>query len=123
MPVIIPSVCKRTSMSCTSGKPAGLITKRKRLWCKRSQRMLTYLHAIGVATEFGSGGAILQIVFAIVFGHPGTFNKRVEKSIIQVFTEALPSKLVRMQTDHLLSFSNRLKGFSVYLHSINGIHI
>jgi hypothetical protein len=70
MPVVVPAILKSTSMSGTACEAPRLITKRHGLRDKWPQRMIAYYYAIGITTKFSTGCPILQIIFAVIFGHP-----------------------------------------------------
>src|SRR5690554_2070776 len=41
---------------------------------ERTQRMIGYVHAIGIHVELGSRCPVLQVISIVVFGHPGPLD-------------------------------------------------
>ncbi len=91
MPVIIPVVLECCTVSCSVCETAGFKAEGHRLRDKRTEGIITHYHTIGITAEFCSRCSILKVIFPVVFSHPGTLNKRVQKSVVHVFAETLPA--------------------------------
>ncbi len=85
--------------------------------------MIAYHHTIGIAAELGSGCAILQIIFAVMFGHPGAFNEGIKEGIIEVFAKTLPAIAPGFKQIHFLAGAFGRKGFAVNFYPIQRIPV
>ncbi len=113
MPVIVIVILEGAAMTGAPCKPTWLITKRVRLRRKGTQGIIAYYNAVGITAELGSGRSILQVIFAVVFGHMRPFHKRVEKSIVEIFAKTLPAITPGLQQVHFFSCADGLKGCPV----------
>ena len=80
-------------------------------------------HSVGITAKFCTGSAVLQIIFPIVFGHPRTFNKWIQESVVKMFSKALPSIPPWLEKIHLFARSDRLHGFPVEFDAIKRISV
>src|SRR5882757_5126867 len=90
---------------------------------ERPQGSIAYHYPISVAAEFGARRPVLQVVFPIMFCHPGAFDERVEESVVVVFAKTLPSETVRVKEGQFLAGADGLKGLAVQPDAIEGIGI
>src|ERR1035438_8156830 len=108
VPPVLKRVLESGTMSGARRKSPWFERKWVRLGSEWTQRSIAYNNSIGVPAEFGARRAILQIIFTMMFGHPGTFNKWVQKSIVVVFPKTLPSITPILQEIHFFSCSQWL---------------
>ena len=74
-PELAVLVVKGASVACSYSKTGGFKCKRVVFGiCVRTHGTVRYIYSMGVRKEFKTNGGILQIVFALVFGYPRTFN-------------------------------------------------
>ena len=123
MPVVAGIVPEGASMACPPCKSAQLHAEGIGLRGKWPQGVVAYQHSVGIATEFGSRGSILQVIFPLVFGHVGAFHERIEESIVHVFAKPLPAIAPGFQEVHLLTGAHRIHGFPVKFDAIHGIPV
>jgi len=124
MPVVAKCVLEGGTVSCSPGKSSGFEGQRIGLWNKtRPKRMIPYYHPVGIATEFCSGCAVLQVIFSVMLGHPGTFYERIQECVVHIFSESLPAISPVFQGIHFLAGPDRLEGFPVQFNAIEGVAV
>src|SRR6202035_1995798 len=109
MPPVFICVLVGRTMSGPARKTAGFI--RKGITCLVSEwpeGMIRYIDAIAIATHLRARSAILQVIFPVIFIHPGPFDKRIQKIIVVVFPEAFPAVNVIVKPDHLFVIADGL---------------
>ena len=109
-------------MTGTLHKTSGLVRHRiVFLVGEWSQRMICRVNTIGIHLKFGSGSAILEIVFAVVLIHVTAFGKRRQRrAVVVVHAEAFPSMQIGFQHRHVNNFAFRVKIAAVQFNSFQG---
>lgn len=113
MPPVAVVVLKGGAVPRTSYKSAQLHAQRIGLGRERTQRIIANHHTVGIATEFRSGCTVLQIIPAVVFCHPGTFDEGIQKGIVHVLAKTLPAIAPVFEEIHFFSCADRLQSFPV----------
>src|SRR5579872_3564853 len=124
VPVVLFAVLESGAMSRPPRKSARFKRQGIGLRCKViSDRPRTYDHAVGVAAELGAGSAILQIIFSVMFGHPGAFDKRVQEGVVPVFAKSLPAVPPVLQPVGLLPGPDGFKSGAVQLDAVQRVAV
>src|SRR4051812_28108795 len=94
----MPVITKLIGPGCAVPRPFGKAARLVREWVmlligKRPKRFIANKNTIAIAALFGTGRAKLQVVFTVVFVHPGAFNKGQQEHVIIVLTKAFPAML------------------------------
>ena len=124
VPILVVRIGIGRAMPCSSCKSAGLVRKRVvRLVFKRPKRTVAYVNPIGITAELGSGRAILQVIFVVVFGHERAFGKRLQKRIVVIFAETFPAMLVVVERQNRNALAFGLERLAIQFHSVQRIQI
>src|ERR1700754_773223 len=114
MPVVAKLILPGSPMPRAFCKAPGFVGEWLLLLIgERPQRLITGKNAITVTALFGAGCTKLQVIFTVMFVHPGAFNKGQQKYIIVMFAKALPAVHLRVKLYQLFFRAYGFKGFAV----------
>ena len=113
MPIFTLIVLKSGAMSCSPCKSSCLDTQGVRLILYIIKGTIAYSHTICITTEFRTWTGILKIILALVLGHPCTLDETIQKSIIHILSETVPTITPAFKSEHLFPRSNWLERLPV----------
>src|SRR6185503_3277779 len=123
MPVITIIILKSTAMPGPGNKTLRFIRCRViGAGRKRPQRAIRYVNAIAIAFKLGARRGILQVIFAVMPGHPRAFYPWVLRLII-IVTGAFPTKLFFITVEKGYRLADRIERFSIQFDAINRVYI
>src|SRR5664279_4094187 len=109
MPPAAKGILIRGTMARAFYKTAGFIREGiAGLVLKWPEWMIRNIYPVAISPDLRTRRAILEIIFSVVFVHPGALDKRTEKIIVVVFAESFPAMDVVMQFDQLGMFADGL---------------
>ena len=86
---------------------------------KRAQRGIRNIYAIGIDFEFSARSTILEIIFAIVFGHVSALCEWAERHlVIVVHSETFPAVFFRAEHHHVVNLADGIEIIPVQFHRL-----
>lgn len=114
MPPIAEIIFETASVAGSTDKTARFVAKRiMGLVDKRPKRFIRNVNTVGISIEFRAGCSVLEVIFAVMFVHPSTFNERFQENIVIIIAKPFPTVLVVMKANQLFALPYRLQRFWV----------
>ena len=126
-PVAVP-VRERAAVPGPGEEPAGLGRERAvRRVRERPERVVGGVVAVRIGVQLGSRRGVLQVVGAVVLGHPGAFDERIGSQhacqharalLVVALARALPAVLRGIASEQLAALTARRHRRPVELHAV-----
>ena len=125
MPIVAFKVAEGAAVAATLHESAGFVAHRvMTLVGERTERRIAYVDAIGVYLKFRARSTVLEVVFAVIFGHRSAFGKRSERHfVVVVHSEAFPAVFFRMKHHHIVNFAYRVETIAAQLNRLERIFV